>query len=556
MSKCKTATQLPDDIDALKALVLERDATITYREVMITERDAVITSRDATIAHLEHKVELLTRELFAPSSEKRTGSRESDDHPMQGHFLFPELLAAAQRVADEQGVHGSIELRSTGRGSSRKKKGRRKKFPDHLPRVRTVYKLPETARQCCGQSMAAMGEEVRQELERIEVTLVHEIVRTKYVCKSCKQHLVTTPGPEQVIDKGLLSTNFLAHVISEHFCQHMPYYRLEQKYAGEGLALSRSVLCNSTHRCAELLKPIVDQMKKEVLAQDVIHTDDTPITIQKHNNSGRKTGRAWIYLDKKDRHVYEMTEDRSQAGPISVLKDHRGFIQADAFPVYDIFFGPGGATEVGCWAHTRRYFIEAEGTEPELAAEAVERIRELYAVERQAKREGLDEQGVRDLRQRLAVPMLDSLRDWLAVTATQVLDKGPMGKAISYTQNLWKALTVYTENGRLSIDNNAAERAIRPLAVGRKNWLFVNNLEAGQRAMVLYSLVQTARAIGLPVKDYLADVLQRISTCTDITKLTPHGWKQHFAGEVAARRAVALSALAGVQIDLDKPSDD
>ena len=158
------------------------------------------------------------------------------------------------------------------------------------------------------------------------------------------------------------------------------------------------------------------------------------------------------------------------------------------------------------------------------------------------------------MRQELSAPLLASLRDWLAVTQTQVLDKGPMGKAIGYALRQWQALTVYLQDGRLSIDNNPAERAIRPLAVGRKNWLFVNNLEAGKRAMVLYSLVQTARALGLPVRDYLADVLLRIGHCTDVTKLTPHGWKQHFAEQVAARRQTALAALAGVALDRGEAS--
>jgi len=153
----------------------------------------------------------------------------------------------------------------------------------------------------------------------------------------------------------------------------MPYHRLQQKYAGEGLSLSRSVLCEGAHRCADLLAPIVEQMKRDVLAQDMLHTDDTTITIQKHNHAGRQTGRAWIYLDQEDRHVYEMTADRSRAGPEEVLKDYRGYIHADAYPGYNALFDSGGATEVACWAHVRRYFVEAQSSDPELSAEAVRR---------------------------------------------------------------------------------------------------------------------------------------------------------------------------------------
>lgn len=224
-----------------------------------------------------------------------------------------------------------------------------------------------------------------------------------------------------------------------------------------------------------------------------------------------------------------------------MLSDFRGHLQADAYPGYDAFFHSEGATEVGCWAHARRRYVTAESSEPDLAKEALRRIGELYAIEKMAK--DLDDEARCQLRVRESAPRLEALRDWLVVTRMQVLDKVAMGQAIGYTFSNWEALTRYLEDGRLKIDNNGAERALRGVAVGRKNWMFVGNEGGGRTAANMYSLIESCKAARVNPREYLQDVLLRISTCSDVSKLTPVGWKRRFLLEVESRRQDALRRL-------------
>lgn len=511
----------------------------------VAELKALVAKLDEQIVLLQHQVDLLSRIAFAPSSERRP-TAGFDAPAQQGHLLFPEILEAAERVADATGQTGEVEVvklpPDDDPASKRKKGGRRKRYPSNAPVYRTTYELPESERTCsCGEALSVIGEEVSRELERLELTAIHEIARKKYACKRCEETVRTAAGPPRVIDKGLLGPGFLAQMLVERFGNHMPYHRLQKKYASEGLELDRSVMCRSSKTCGELLEPIYRELLRSTLESAVIPTDDTPVTIASSSSGGRKQGRVWIYLGENGEHVYDFTESRSRDGPAAILGDYRGYVQADAYPAYDAFFGPEGATEVGCWAHARRYFVNAEQTEKDLALEAVRRIGELYVVERAAK--DLSVEARRDLRQRESVPRLAALHDWLVVTRTQVLDKGPMGRAIDYALSNWAALCRYTEDGRLAIDNNAAERALRQVAVGRKNWLFVGNEGGGRTAAIHYSLVMTAKAVGLDPRVYLRDVLLRIGEESDVSTLTPQGWKKRWLPVVEDHRLSILERL-------------
>ena len=475
---------LPDDIAALKSLVLAHRAKIATQE--------------QEISRLEHNNRLLAKMVFGPSSEKRgADAPTAPSASLQGHLFIQELAAEASRLAQALGVTATIEIPSHQR--TVKRKDRRTRFPEHLPVVRTTCELNEDDRRCaCGGELQAFGEEVSRELERVETTVVHEIARKKYACASCHEGVVTAPWRGKVIERGLLGPGFLAHVITERFGHHLPYYRLEGKYRSEGLELSRSVLCESTARCAELLEPIAEELRREVIASGVIFTDDTPVTVAQSRKGGSRQGRIWVYLNREGRHWYEFTESRKRDGPARVLENFRGFLQADAYGGYDGLFVPGGASEVACWAHVRRKFVDAEATDPELAKAAIDRIKLLFAIEQAAAELSDEERG---------------------------------------------ALRRYTEDGRLSISNNAAERALRPLAVGRKNWLFFQREDGGKVAAILMSLLQTAKAAGVNPSDYFRDVLLRISTCSDVRKLTPHGWKEHFEPELTARRNEVLDRI-------------
>ena len=516
------ALELPQDVEALHALV------IAHRAQIAEQREE--------IARLAHQYQVLAKLVFGRKSEKR--APEPMPPGLQGHLFLADIAAEAERLAEAHRVVATVEVPAHTRTPAK----RRGEFPDHLPLVRTVCELKDEDRVCaCGGELKPFGEEVSRELERIETAIVHEIARTKYSCSQCHEGVVTAPWRGKVIDKGLLGPGFLAHVITERFGNHQPYYRLENKYAQEGLDLSRSVLCESMARCAELLAPIAEELRQEVLASPVIHTDDTPVTLAKSAEGGSRQARVWVYLNREGRHWYEFTDSRKRDGPARVFKDFTGCLQADAYGGYDQLFFPGGATEVACWAHVRRKFLDAEVTDPTLAKEAIDRIRVLFQIEEAAK--DLGDVARAELRHARAQPLVEEFHAWLALAETQSLPKSPLGKAVGHARNQWPALVRYLDDGRLAISNNAAERALRPFALGRKNWLFFQREGGGRTAAILMSLLMTAKAAGLNANDYFRDVLLRISTCTDAKLLTPHGWKQHFEAEVTGRRQALIEQI-------------
>ena len=510
--------------------------------VRIAALEQQLAARDDLIRKLEHNVEVFRRIAFGRGSEKR-GSRklaEGEAGGRQLHLWMTQLVEEAERTAEATGAHGTIEITQPAPG--RKPSKRRQKLPSHLPRVRTTYELSEEQLRCgcgCGCQMQEIGEDVSSELVRVELTVVHEIAKKRYGCRQCGGAARTAQGPARVIDKGLLSPSFLAHVITERFGMHLPYNRMEQQYADEGLDLSRSVLQRSAAKCVELLEPIYEQLGKDVLEQPVIHTDDTPVTVAKNEQGQTVAGRVWVYADHSDRIWYDFTPSRKRDGPARVLGNFRGYLQADAYQGYDQLFVPDGATEVACWAHARRKFVDAETADPKLAKQALDLIGALYGIERDvkdaAKLQGREPTAdeVRAAREQRSVPQLAAIRAWLELTEAQILPRGAMAEPIRYCLNQWRAMCRYVEDGRLHIDNNLAERALRHFAVGRKNWLFFQTEGGGKTGAVLASLLQTARAIGLDPRAYFRDALMRIGSETDVKKLTPHGWKQHFAQEVA-----------------------
>jgi len=512
----------------------------------------LIVAQQQTIEHLKKEVDRLSRIAFGRKSERR----RYDQNPQQMLLFTAEQIAEAEQTAEDKGVTGIIEVQAPASDSpkhrqTRKAAKRRATFPDHAPTVRTIYELPADKRTCagCGGGLHELGEDVSRELERIEMTIVNEIARKKYGCRQCAEGVVTTPGPDRVIDKGILGPGFLSHVLCERFGNHMPFYRLQKKYESEGFDLSRTVLQRSAARCAELLTPIWKQIKCEVLASPVIHTDDTSVRlVHPKDGTDARFARLWAYVDLEGNHWYDYTETRQRDGPQRVLGDYKGYLQADAYAGYDRLYLPGGATEVGCWAHARRKFIDIESLDPGIARAAIDLIRKLYDVEAVAKERQLDADARRQLRQDKSIPVLAEIRAFLEATQAAVLPKSPAAQAVGYALNQWEALQRFTTDGRLSIDNNIAERALRGVAVGRKNWLFFQEETGGITAAVVLSLLVTAKAVGLVPQLYLRDVLLRIAKCSDVTKLTPRGWKVHFAEAVEKDRRDLRDRLVGCRV--------
>jgi transposase len=320
------------------------------------------------------------------------------------------------------------------------------------------------------------------------------------------------------IEKGLPGPGLLAHVAVSKYADHLPLYRQEGIFRRFGVDLARSTMCSWMAVIAGLLAPIVKAMLKRVLLSDVVQTDDTPVKVQEHDGPGMKTGRLWVHIgDGNNRFiVYDYTPDRSRDGPERIFKGFEGYLQADAYSVYDALFKDGTIVEVGCWMHARRKFYDARTSDPSRSHLMLAWIVGLYEVEEDAKKQRKkhpewDEATWHayrdDLRSRRSRPLLDTIHAWLETQRPKVLPKSPIGEAIGYALNHWAALIRPWEAGFLEIDNGASERAMKPVALGRKNWLFAGSDEGGKTAATLMSLCASCKELGIDPFAYLRDVL-------------------------------------------------
>jgi transposase len=379
---------------------------------------------------------------------------------------------------------------------------------------------------------------------------VVERVRHTYACSSCSRTadppdeptptIATAPLPAQPIDKGLPGPGLLAHVVVSKFSDHLPLHRQVGILARHGVDISRSTLGGWVAAAANLLKPLVDRMAELVRRSRVIQTDDTPVPVLNPGARRTKTGHLWAYLGDADHPyvVFDFTPTYSGDGPRAWLGNYAGYVQADALKQYDPLFGraPPCPTEVGCWAHARRYFFDARVSDPERSHDALARIRALYAVEREAKEKQLTRRDLAAYRREYAGPVLAAFADWLAVERPRVLPKSAIGEAATYATNQWSTLGAYLTDGRLTIDNAAAEQAIRPLCVGRRNWLHLGG-DGGLKPMaVLLSITASVKRHGLDPWAYLRHLLTELparAAGADLADLLPDRWARCPAGPVA-----------------------
>lgn len=366
--------------------------------------------------------------------------------------------------------------------------------------------------------------------------MVH--ARIKYACPDCQGNVVCGSLPVQPIEKGLPGPGLLAHVLTSKYNDHLPLNRLEGIFQRQGVELRRSTLCDWVAAGADLLKSVVEVMKSEVLASRKIHTDDIPVPVLDKDRASTRTGRLWVYVGGPDHEhiVFDYTPDRSRDGPKAFLSGYKGYLQADAYAGYDVLYAGQEVIEVACWAHARRKFFDAMKSDAVRARVALAYIRSFYAVEKQAS--GLDEDARQQLRLAQAKPHLESFKAWLDMEVQKVLPKSPIAEAISYARAQWTALVRYLEDGLLEPDNNRAERALRRVAVGRKNWMFAGSDEGGHRAAIIYSLIASCAATKVDPFAYLRDVLQRLPSCIaangDLKLLTPRAWKAALDTSAAA----------------------
>lgn len=363
--------------------------------------------------------------------------------------------------------------------------------------------------------------------------------------------VIAAPKPPMPIAKGLPGPGLLAHLIVSKYTDHMPLHRLQRVYERQGYFLHRSTLSDWLGACADLLLPLYDRMVSVVLQSRVIHTDDTPVKLQELATHHLRTARLWVYLGDAAHpyNVFDFTVNRKRDGPQQFLANYQGYLQADAFSGYDGLYLPDRRTaaariiEVACNAHARRKFYEARGSDALQSHQALAYYRQLYELERAAK-DFTDAQRLQ-MRQDLAVPILEQFHQWLEAQRPEVLPKSPMGEAIGYTLNNWAALLRYTEAGFLAIDNNVAEREMKRIAIGRKNWLSIGSPRGGQTAAVLFSLMSTCQRLGVEPWRYLRDLLERLPThpAERLAELLPDEWARGQCAAAAAARPTMPSEV-------------
>jgi transposase len=516
---------LPDDLETAHQLI---------RELLNTLGQQIHLN-----AKLQHQLEQLLRQRYGRKSERVDPAQL---------LLFAQEILAQTEPEPEPEPDPSSEPTPPASAHRRKKKGHgRKPLPASLLRKPVLHDVPPEQLPCpdCGTMRCRIGEVVREQLEYVPASLiVIEHIRPKYACPDCAAHVVIADRLPEPIEKGLPGPGLMAHVITNKYADHLPLYRQEGILLRQGVEISRSTMCDWMATAAELLSPIVKLMLVKILASQVVQNDDTPVKVQDHDGKGIKTGRLWDYIGDHDNPyvVYAYTPDHSGAGPAAIFKGFEGYLQADAYSGYDALFTSGKIIEVGCMMHARRKFYEARTADPPRAHQALAWIKLLYDVEREAKEkhEAFGYEAFvaarHEMRQERSRPIFKQLHDWLEAEAPKVLPKSPIGEAFRYALNHWVALERPLEAGFLELDNGACERAFKPVALGRKNWLFAGSDRGGETAAVLMSLCTTCKNHKIDPQAYLRDVLDRISThpARRIEELLPDRWQaRRQAGETA-----------------------
>ena len=504
-------TSLPDldslDSEALKKMVVAQHNQLLQQQQQASQlmdsANQQLEQASQRIEHLKLVVEKYKRMLFGSKSEKLKGELE------QLEFQLEEL-ETEQAARQARQPHPA---RATNKSGPR---ARRKPLPEDLPREVIIHPPASTCCPDCGGALRQFGEDKSEQLERIPASYkVIEHVRPKFACAACEQ-VVQAPAPARPIDQGLPGPSLLAHVLVSKFADHLPLYRQSEIYAREGIDLCRSTLAGWVGAATELLSPLVDQIRRHVMAGSKIHADDTPVPVLAPGRGKTKTARLWTYVRDDRTAGYETppavwfaySQDRKGEHPRQHLNNFRGALQADAYSGFHHLYG-GDIYEIACWAHARRKFhdihlVHASPT----TSEALLRIAALYGIEEEIR--GKPDELRRSVRQARARPLLDSLRQWMEKALGSLSTKSQTAAAIRYALSHWRALTRYVDDGLLEIDNSAAERSLRAVVLGRKNYLFLGSDSGGQRAAALYSLIGTAKLNGLDPLLYLRTVLAKL----------------------------------------------
>jgi transposase len=400
----------------------------------------------------------------------------------------------------------------------------RTKLPEHLERREIIVEPLQKTEGC-----KKIGDEVTEELEYEPGKLfVNRYVRPKYVTGD-NSAIIIAPMIDRPLPKAIVGPGLLAQIIIDKYVDHLPLYRQEQRFKREGVSIPYSTISDWIKNGCALLDPLGEALKKIVISSDYLHADETPLKVLDKNKKGTThRGFYWVYHNSLDNFVwFDYRQGRGREGPNEILKDFSGYLQTDGYNVYDIFKENKDITLLHCMAHARRKFFEAKNNNPAVAEYALEQIGLLYAIERKAKEQQLTADEIFELRQAEAVPVLESLGKWMKETYIISLPKSTIGKALGYSIKRWSELMIYASDGKLNIDNNPVENSIRPVAIGRKNYLFAGSHEAAERSAMLYSFLGTCKLNGINPSIWLQNVLRRINNhpINKIQELLPQNWK-------------------------------
>jgi len=461
---------------------------------------------------LNEQVEYLKQQLFGTKRERL--------------IEHPELF---ERLPEQAAPEPVVETTVAGHTRKRRHPGRNP-FPEHLPREVVEIPLSEEEKSCshCGAEKANLPAEITRELERIPARLfVREYHRQKCACRACGGEVTTAPAPSRPIEKGIAGPGLLAQVVVDKFADHLPLYRQEKRFRREGVELSRKTLCGWLKQLDPYIGHIVAAMKSNLLEADYIQADETPVAVQKPEKRGKNhQGYLWVYGRPKGPVVFDFQMSRAREGPVNFLGDYEGILQHDGYEAY--LHAQGEVTHVACMAHIRRKFWEAQKLGEKRAVKVVRAIDRLFAIERWARREKLNDEERLALRQHRSVKRMKLLKLRIEKLLLEVLPKSRLGKACAYALSQWPHMVRYLDDGRIEISNNLCEQSIRPITLGRKNWLHIGSEAAGPVAAHFMSLVETCKRHDVDPLAYFTDIFSRIAEhpVNRIAELTPYNWAQ------------------------------
>jgi len=479
---------------------------------------SVVSSLFHELQQARWRVTQLEQQLYGPSSERNTEANLSTEQLLISLFPAPAQPAATAEVV----------LPPTPADAPVRK--RRQPAAKVLETITERLEPKEKICSHCGQEKCEIGCEKSERYEYVPAKIIrHEILRPKLACPCGQAGVSIAPLPPTVIAQGQAGASLVAHVLLSKFVDHLPLYRQQQQFERLGVNFPKSTLGDWVEQGASWLQPIVREMKRQLLLSDYVQADETPVRVQDPDVAGKcATGWLWVMGAPQQDVIFEFHPGRGKEFACELLKGFKGYLQRDGYGVYGSLARDNlGIIEIGCWAHARRKFVEALEDQPQEATAVVNEIRKLYVIERHARDQCLTAQQRHQLRQQSSLPILTALRPALERLLDKGLPQSPLGKAARYCLNEWPALSRYVVDGRLEIDNNLTENAIRPSAVGKKNWLFIGHPEAGWRSAVIYSIVVSCQRREINPWDYLRDVLTRLPGMqqTELAALLPANWK-------------------------------